>query len=96
MGKLMMTNHWPLEAGIIIGEQKANVKAGYGHGGPIRRHHRTWPKCLVFILFDVVVGVAAMRFFGDVWTPTIERSIYLTGAGSEIALGCEERLDRSD
>jgi hypothetical protein len=26
MGKLMMTNHWPLEAGIIIGEQKANVK----------------------------------------------------------------------
>jgi hypothetical protein len=26
MGKLMMTNHWPLEASIIIGEQKANVK----------------------------------------------------------------------
>ena len=35
MGKLMMTNHWPLEAGIIIGEQKANVKAEYGNGGPV-------------------------------------------------------------
>jgi len=26
MGKLMMAYHWPLEAGTIIGEQKANVK----------------------------------------------------------------------
>jgi hypothetical protein len=24
--KLMTTYHWPLEAGIIVGEQKANVK----------------------------------------------------------------------
>lgn len=28
MGKLMMAHHWSLEAGIIIGEQKANVKEG--------------------------------------------------------------------
>lgn len=26
MGVLMTTYHWPLEAGTIIGEQKANVK----------------------------------------------------------------------
>jgi hypothetical protein len=28
MGKLMMTNHWPLEADIIVGAQKAKVKEG--------------------------------------------------------------------
>ena len=28
-----MAYHWPLEAGIIIGEQKANFKAGYGQQG---------------------------------------------------------------
>ena len=26
MGKLMMTNHWPLEADTIIGEQKAKCQ----------------------------------------------------------------------
>ena len=26
MGKLMMAFHWSVEAGIMIGEQKANVK----------------------------------------------------------------------
>ena len=30
-------------------------------------------------------GAAAMRFFGNVWTPTIERSIYSPCAGSEVS-----------
>jgi hypothetical protein len=46
MGKLMMTNHWPLEADTIVGEQKANVKARItACGGPIGT---TWSILLFF------------------------------------------------
>jgi hypothetical protein len=46
MGKLMMTNHWPLEADTIIGEQKANIKESV---------RAWWATCQ---LADVLVNIA--------------------------------------